>query len=111
MASSSVNSVSTVPCTKRVGTVMSSTRSAGPRLRNQSSSSLLSSPVSMPLLLALVMCGSTRPPPVSERIDAHPALTVRLLNSEVSRECHAMPGTIASTRQSMPAVTSWMPPP
>ena len=36
---------------------------------------------------------------------------VSALSRLVVKECHAHDGTIASTRQSTAAVTSWMPPP
>ena len=59
-----------------------------------------------------MMCGSSDADEADEvsSVD-QPCLTVRFLNSEVSSECQAMPGTRASTRQSMAAVTNWMPPP
>ena len=45
------------------------------------------------------------------RIPPQPAFGVALLSRLVTRECHAMVGAMASTRQSSEAVTSWMPPP
>src|SRR3954469_6105504 len=61
IASSSVNSVSAVPSTRKVGTVICLTRSPGPRDANQSRSSALSVPVLTPVVKADVMCGSSRP--------------------------------------------------
>ncbi len=40
-----------------------------------------------------------------------PILTVSALSRLVTSECQAMVGTMASTRQSVAAVTSWIPPP
>ena len=40
-----------------------------------------------------------------------PLLAVPALSRLVVSECQAMVGTMASTRQSVAAVTNWMPPP
>jgi hypothetical protein len=56
-----VKSVSALPSTRKVGTVICLTRSPGPREANQARSSALSVPVVTPVVNALVMCGSRRP--------------------------------------------------
>ncbi len=61
IASSSVNSVSAVPSTTNVGTVICLTRSPGPRLTNQARSSAVSMPVATPEVKADVMWESSRP--------------------------------------------------
>ena len=66
------------------------------------------------LLAALVrsMVGSSlRPAEARVSTPAHPVLAVSDLNRLVINECQAMIGTMASTRQSIAAVTNWMPPP
>ena len=45
------------------------------------------------------------------RMPDQPLLGVPALSRLVTRECQAMVGTMASIRQSMAAVTNWMPPP
>lgn len=111
-ASSRVKRVSVVPWTKRVGTWMFSTRSPGPRSRNQATSSSLIVPSVAADSRALVMCGSSRAPAEAvESASAHPSLAVPDLNRLDSSECHARPGTRASTRQSRLPTESWMPPP
>ena len=49
------------------------------------------------------------PAPVSAR--PQPSLTESDLNRLVTSEFQAIVGAITSTRSSMPAVTSWIPPP
>ncbi len=72
--------MSTVPCTMSVGTVMSLTRSPGPRLTNHCSSSALSVPVVVPDACALVMCGSIdRPAVAANRRSDQPDFTVSAL--------------------------------
>ena len=80
IASLSVNSVSAVPSTRKVGTVICLTRSPGPREANQSRSSSESFPVAAPEVNADRMCGSSRPlepgMPAAVSPAAQPPLTV-----------------------------------
>lgn len=79
IASRSVNSVSTVPWTSRVGVRIWSTRSPGPRSTNHPWSSSLSVPVAWPEALALAMWGSRLAPSATElSTPAQPAFTVSL---------------------------------
>ena len=95
-----------------VGAVILATSAPGPRLTNHARSAAEIVPVAWPDRYADVMCGSrSRPAAAPYRTFDHPAFTIWALYRLVSSECHAMVGTITSTRQSMAAVTSWMPPP
>ena len=112
IASSGVNNVSTVPCTSRVGTRIWSISSPGPRAVNHSRSSSLSVPVAVPDSWAVRVWASTVPLDAAlTSTPAQPVLTVSARKSAVVSEFQAIPGTMASTRQSMPARVSWMPPP
>ena len=79
---------------------------------NQAASDGVMAPVVLPDRYAAVTSGSTW----SEverfvRIPDHPDLKVPALSRLVASEFQAMVGTMASTRQSVAAVTNWIPPP
>ncbi len=101
-----------MPCTISVGTLMRDTRSPGPRLAKKARSAASMTAVDVLAAYAWRMCSSTDRPAVAalSRPD-HPFFGVSALKRLVVSECHAIVGVIASTRQSIAAATSWMPPP
>ena len=105
--------MSTVPWTIRVGMRMWATSAPGPRAANHGL--LGRGDRSGPRAAAARPrgpSGSTWSAGARELSSPdQPILAVAALSRLVTSECQAMVGTMASTRQSVAAVTSWMPPP
>ena len=126
IASLSGKTVSALPCSSSVGTRILSTSGPTPRERKNATVWSEKRPVDAPSTSAWLICGFSPPvcgpaglvtPPVTAvcpappRTEPQPCLTEPSLYSAVSSECQAIVGVIASTRLSMPAVTSWIAPP
>ena len=93
---------------------MSSTTSAGPRSMNHCASASVKVPVLLAVAAARVMVGSRLPPPncaANSKKLAQPSFGTSPLNRLVPSEFQAMIGTMASTRQSVPAAMNCAPPP